>query len=103
MTREGCIAVSNLLADFEGDQMTDSMGDSPASHEGVDPPIPPLTITEDQLSLLIANTSHLVLYKLRKEMHREIDKAVTRLRIDHEKRWEETLTQLRNHFCAKAT
>ena len=58
------------------------------------PPKPPLTITEDQLSILIANTSHLVLYKLRKEMHREIDKEVARLWIDHEKRWEQALKQV---------
>ena len=58
------------------------------------PPKPPLTLTEDQLSQLVANTAHLVLYRLRKEMHREIDKEVARLRIDHEKRWEQTLEQL---------
>jgi hypothetical protein len=73
--------------------VTDSTGQSPADHEGV-PPKPPLTITEDQLSLFIANTAHLVLYKLRKEMHAEIDKAVARLRIDHEKRWEGMLEQV---------
>ena len=73
------------------------MGDSPSTHEGVDVPKPPLTITEDQLSHLVANTAHLVLYRLRKEMHREIDKAVTRLREDHERRWARTREQLKDH------
>ncbi len=81
-------------------------GESAASHEGVDIPKPPLTITEDQLSLLIANTSHLVLYKLRKEMHREIDKAVARLRIDFENQRTQTREQiaelLKNHVRLEA-
>ena len=61
-------------------------------HEGTDLPI---LISEDQLSVYIANTAHLVLHKLRKEMHAEINKQVDRLRIDHEKRWEQTLAQLK--------
>ena len=73
--------------------MTNPTGESPASHEGV-PPKPPLTITEDQLSLLIANTSHLVLYKLRKEMHREINKQIERLRVDFESQRTETREQI---------
>ncbi len=103
--------------------MDNPMGDSPAGHEGTDEiprlkpcgcawfgprcehhaadypkdaPQLPLTISEDQLSIYVANTAHLVLYKLRKEMHREIDKQVSRLRIDHEKRWEQTLAQLKD-------
>lgn len=76
--------------------MTNPTGESP-----LPPPKPPLTITEDQLSLLIANTSQLVLYKLRKEMHREINKQVERLRIDFESQRTETREQiaglLKNH------
>ncbi len=74
--------------------MPDPTGESPASHEGTDPPILPLNISEDQLSIYIANTAHLVLHKLRKEMDAKISKEVARLRIDHEKRWEETRKQL---------
>jgi hypothetical protein len=70
------------------------MGQSAADHEGADLPT---LISEDQLSVYIANTAHLVLHKLRKEMHREIDKEVARLRIDHEKRWEQTLEQFKDH------
>lgn len=108
--------------------MNNPMGDSPASHEGTDPPTlrqqfdallceynvlaePGLheydkmlddmvnacmPIGQDQLSIYIANTAHLVLYKLRKEMHAEINKHVDRLRIDHEKRWEQTLAQVKD-------
>ncbi len=72
--------------------MTDSTGQSPSDHEGV--PILPPTISQDQLSIFVANTAHLVLHKLRKEMHAEIDKAVERLRVDHEKRWEKVLEQV---------
>ena len=67
-------------------------GQSAPDHEGTDPPI---LISEDQLSVYIANTAHLVLHKLRKEMHAEINKQVARLRIDHEKRWEQTLAQVK--------
>ena len=74
--------------------MADPTGQSAPDHEGTDLPI---SISEDQLSIYIANTAHLVLHKLRKEMHREIDKAVERLRIDHEKRWELTLEQPKDH------
>ena len=74
--------------------MTDSTGQSAADHEGTDLPI---LITEDQLSVYIANTAHLVLHKLRKEMHAEINKEVDRLRIDHEKRWQEVRKQLRDY------
>ena len=88
--------------------MTDSMGQSAPDHEGTDPPKPdpmkeidasklPLTISEDQLSVYIANTAHLVLHKLRKEMHAEINKQVERLRIDHEKRWQQVRKQLRDY------
>ena len=87
--------------------MSDSMGQSAPDHVGTDPPKPdpmkeidtskiPLTISEDQLSVYIANTAHLVLHKLRKEMRAEINKEVARLRIDHEKRWEQTRTQLKD-------
>ncbi len=75
--------------------MGNPMGDSAASHEGIEVPRT-ITITEDQLSAMTASVAHLVLYKLRQEMHREIDKEVARLRIDHEKRWEQTLAQLRD-------
>ena len=71
--------------------MTDSTGQSAPDHKGTDLPI---LISEDQLSVYIANTAHLVLHKLRKEMHAEINKEVARLRIDHEKRWEQTLAQV---------
>ena len=63
-------------------------------HEGTDLPI---QISEDQLSVYIANTAHLVLHKLRKEMHAEINKEVDRLRIDHEKRWQQVRKQLRDY------
>ena len=73
--------------------ITDSTGQSAPDHEGTDQPI---LISEDQLSVYIANTAHLVLHKLRKEMHAEINKQVDRLRIDHEKRWEQTRAQLKD-------
>ncbi len=76
--------------------MDNPMGDSATSHEGVDMPHT-LIITEDQLSVMTANVAHLVLHKLRQEMHREIDKEVARLRIDHEKRWEQAREQLRDY------
>lgn len=76
-------------------------GEPSASHEGTGPSKPPLIITEEQLDQLIANTAHLVLYKLRKEMHREINKQVERLRIDFESQRTETREQiaglLKNH------
>ena len=87
--------------------MSDSTGQSAPDHEGTDLPKPdpmkeidaskiPLTISEDQLSVYIANTAHLVLHKLRKEMHAEINKQVERLRIDHEKRWRQTRAQIKD-------
>ena len=57
----------------------------------------PILISEDQLSVYIANTAHLVLHKLRKEMRAEINKEVARLRIDHEKRWRLIQKQLRDY------
>ena len=85
--------------------MTDSTGQSSADHEG-EIPILPSNISEDQLSIYVANTAHLVLYKLRKEMHREIDKAVARLRIDFENQRTQTREQvaglLKNHLHREA-
>ena len=69
--------------------------EQPDPMKEIDTSKPPLTISEDQLSVYIANTAHLVLHKLRKEMHAEINKQVERLRIDHEKRWEQTRAQLK--------
>ena len=88
--------------------MSDSTGQSAPDHEGTDPPKPdpmkeidtskiPLAISEDQLSVYIANTAHLVLHKLRKEMRAQINKEVARLRIDHEKRWRQIQKQLRDY------
>ena len=74
--------------------MSDSTGQSAPDHKGTDPPI---LISEDQLSVYIANTAHLVLHKLRKEMRAEINKEVARLRIDHEKRWRQIQKQLREY------
>ncbi len=76
--------------------MNDSTGQSSADHEDAGIPVLPPTISQDQLSIYVANTAHLVLHKLRKEMHREIDKEVSRLRIDHEKRWEQTREQIKD-------
>ena len=73
--------------------MSDSTGQSAPDHKGADLPI---LISEDQLSVYIANTAHLVLHKLRKEMQAEINKQVERLRIDHEKRWEQTRAQIKD-------
>ena len=85
--------------------MTDSTGQSSADHEGEIPILPP-TISEDQLSIYVANTAHLVLYKLRKEMHAEINKQVERLRIDFENQRTQTREQiaelLKNHARLEA-
>ena len=74
--------------------MTDSTGQSAPDHEGT---ALPMLISEDQLCVYIANTAHLVLHKLRKEMRAEINKEVARLRIDHEKRWRQIQKQLREY------
>ena len=71
--------------------------DQPDPMKEIDTSKLPLTITEDQLSVYIANTAHLVLHKLRKEMRAEINKEVARLRIDHEKRWRQIQKQLRDY------
>ena len=71
--------------------------DQPDPMKEIDASKIPLTISEDQLSVYIANTAHLVLHKLRKEMQAEINKQVERLWIDNEKRWRQVQKQLRDY------